>query len=97
MFRNRIYKASRARSGQSTVEYIVLATAVIATIIFFVAPGKDGKSTFQNKMVNILNETTESFVDRSAVLANSHEDTVQVVETQRPFDVVGTNSLLDKN
>lgn len=97
MFRNRIHKPSRARSGQSTVEYIVLVTAVIATIIFFVAPGKDGKSTFQNKIVNVLNETSEGVVDRSAVLANSHDDTVVAIPTQRPFDSVGTNSLLNRN
>ena len=74
---NRKDKTHRVSSGQSTVEYIVLVTAVIATIIFFVAPGKDGKQgQFQSKIVNVINETSEGFVDRSTMLDSSHNDTV---------------------
>ena len=94
MFRNRKYKTPRATLGQSTVEYIVLVTAVIAVIIFFVAPGKDGKSTFQNKIVNVLNETSEGVVDKSDILSKSHADTVAIKPSQKKLDVIATNSLL---
>jgi len=98
MFRNRKYKAQRAVSGQSTVEYIVLVTAVIATIIFFVAPGKDGKqSQLQNKITSVLNETSEGFVDRSQVLDSSHNDQVAYHEPQINLDIAMKNSLFDRN
>ena len=98
MFRNRKYKTHRATSGQSTVEYIVLVTAVIATVIFFVAPGKDGKQGhFQNKIVTVMNETSEGFVDRSTVLDSSHNDTVVYAAPQFNVDVGMKESLFNRD
>ncbi len=87
MFRNRKYKTHRATSGQSTVEYIVLVTAVIAGVIFFVAPGKDGgQGVLGNKIVTVMNETAEGFVDQQMVLDGSHKDTVNYTASKVTVD-----------
>lgn len=44
------------KRGQSTVEYILLVTAVIAVVIFFTT-GKE--SGFQKKLHNVINMTTD--------------------------------------
>ena len=60
---------ARAESGQSTVEYIILVTAVIgAIIIFMVKPG----NIFQTKVVNTFNQATQDMEDKGAALANTH-------------------------
>ncbi len=41
--------------GQSTVEYILLVTAVIAVIITFTGPG----GVFQTKLTNTIDKTTD--------------------------------------
>ncbi|MDO8675286.1 MAG: hypothetical protein Q7K71_04115 [Candidatus Omnitrophota bacterium] len=45
--------------GQSTVEYILLVTAVIAVIILFTGPG----GAFRNKLSDTINKTTDGMED----------------------------------
>ena len=85
MFKNRKHKTLGGISGQSTVEYIVLVTAVIAVVILFVAPGKDGKSMFTVKMNSALGNATEGITDKGQVLAGSHD---QNAEYKDPADAV---------
>ena len=50
----------KKKKGQSTVEYIILVTAVIAVIIFFVVnPG----SPFRTKMNDTLGNATDAMVN----------------------------------
>ena len=54
----------KKKKGQSTVEYIILVTAVVAVILVFsVAPG----SPFRTKLGNTLGNATGAMVD----MANS--------------------------
>ena len=48
------------RSGQSTVEYLLVVTAVIAVVIAL-ATGQD--SAFQKKLANTINRTTDGMED----------------------------------
>ncbi len=43
--------------GQSTVEYILLVTAVITVVILFTTNKEGG---FQKRLTNVLNQTTGS-------------------------------------
>ena len=57
-------------TAQSTVEYIILATAVMAVVlIFFNGQG----SLFQGKMYNTLNQTGSGINDRGEKLIETHE------------------------
>ncbi len=59
---------SVARKGQSTVEYIVLVTAVIAVAIaFFLAPNNQ----FSNTMNQTLNDATQQIENMTARFQNS--------------------------
>ena len=69
MLNNLRFKKAREQSGQSTVEYIILVTAVIGVIILFmIAPG----SLFKTKMTNTLEQTMNSIQSKSDDLAGSH-------------------------
>ncbi len=48
------------QKGQSTVEYILLVTAVITVVILFTT-NKDGG--FQKRLTNVLNQTTIGMED----------------------------------
>jgi|GEM_PF-1659999 len=73
MFRNRKLQGPRANSGQSTVEYIVLVTAVIAVVILFMNNG----GTFRQKINNVYDETTNGIVSRADFIANTWASNVQ--------------------
>lgn len=70
MFRNRKGKVPRGHSGQSTVEYIVLATAVISVVIIFVT---GNNSVFKTKLGNVLGNAAEDISDRGEKLSDTHE------------------------
>lgn len=55
----------RSHKGQSTVEYILLITAVIAVIILFTAP-KNG--LFSQRLNQVLNETTQDMLNTASYL-----------------------------
>jgi hypothetical protein len=50
----------RARKGQSTVEYILLVTAVIGVIISFTAAKNN---LFQSRLNTVFNETTQDMLN----------------------------------
>ena len=56
-------------SGQSTVEYIILVTAVMGVIILFMT---GNNNLFQGKLTNVLSETTNQIKDKSETLSDSH-------------------------
>ena len=60
MFRNRKLKIPRTRSGQSTVEYIVLVTAVIGAIILFFLDQNQGFKKQMNLTYTTLTENIEN-------------------------------------
>ncbi|MBI3601830.1 MAG: class III signal peptide-containing protein [Candidatus Omnitrophica bacterium] len=59
----------RDKLGQSTVEYIILVTAVIAVVILFVANPGTG---FQKKVNSTLETATQGMEDKGAFLSTSH-------------------------
>ncbi|MBF0511596.1 MAG: hypothetical protein HQL13_04615 [Candidatus Omnitrophica bacterium] len=56
------------KKGQSTVEYVLLATAVIAVIIAFVS---NPSSPFRNQMVSTLNQTVNQIGEVSGRIQES--------------------------
>jgi len=58
----------RANQGQSTVEYILLVTAVIAVIVVFTA---GNKSLFQTRLTSVFNQTTQDMVNVSTYLQDN--------------------------
>ncbi len=61
-------KHKAGQKGQSTVEYIVLVTAVIAVAIAFLVPKNSG---FQKKMGGSLNTVADQMDSMATRLANS--------------------------
>lgn len=62
-----MYKLKK-KSGQSTVEYILLVTAVIVILIFFLV---SGNSPFKQKYNETLNIATSGMQDMANRLATS--------------------------
>jgi Flp pilus assembly pilin Flp len=58
----------RAHKGQSTVEYILLVTAVIAVIVLFTV-GKG--SVFQQRLNSVFNSTTQDMLNVASRLQDS--------------------------
>ena len=54
--------------GQSTVEYILLITAVIAVIILFTV---GNGSLFQTRLTSVLNSTTQDMVNVASYLQDN--------------------------
>ncbi len=58
----------RAHKGQSTVEYILLVTAVVAVIILFtVGQG----SLFQTRLSTVFNQTTQDMLNVASRLQDN--------------------------
>jgi hypothetical protein len=60
--------ASPSSKGQSTVEYILLVTAVIAVIILFTT-GKN--NLFQQRLNSVLNTTTQDMLNVASHLQDN--------------------------
>jgi len=58
------------KRGQSTVEYILLVTAVVAVIIVFV--GSQGKGGFQEQFNSTLNSATTEMGSMADKFSGSH-------------------------
>jgi Flp pilus assembly pilin Flp len=58
----------RSHKGQSTVEYILLVTAVLAVIILFTT---GNKSIFQQRLNSVFNSTTDGMTTVANRLANA--------------------------
>jgi hypothetical protein len=87
------YKNPRAKSGQSTVEYIVLVTAVIGTIILFM---NGPNSVFQRRVNETLDTTTSGMDSKASLLDSSRRNATFNSTSQsnvdaanwRPFNTV---------
>jgi competence protein ComGC len=55
----------RAHKGQSTVEYILLVTAVIGVVILFTSPST---GLFTNRVNQVFNETTQDMLNVASYL-----------------------------
>ncbi|NCU27438.1 class III signal peptide-containing protein [Candidatus Nomurabacteria bacterium] len=53
----------RNKRGQGTLEYVILVTAVIVVVIYFLMG--TGQGSFQNTMNGALNEATEGMATMS--------------------------------
>ncbi len=69
MVRTIKYHTIKDNKGQSTIEYIVLVTAVIAIIILFMT-GQN--SMFGNKITNTYCTTAEGMSERASALSETH-------------------------
>ena len=56
------------KNGQSTVEYILLVTAVIGTIILFTT---GNNAAFKQKLNNTITTTSDGMVNMAVRLTNS--------------------------
>ena len=52
------------KKGQSTLEYIILVTAVVAVLLVFLAPGKGVFSTTLNTSLGKVSNGMGRFADR---------------------------------
>lgn len=59
----------RGKSGQSTVEYILLVTAVIAVMIFFATGNNRG---IQQRLSNSYNQVGDNMAEKASTLKDSH-------------------------
>jgi Flp pilus assembly pilin Flp len=55
----------RAHKGQSTVEYILLVTAVVLVIVLFTT---GNGSLFQQRLNTVFNQTTQDMVNVATLL-----------------------------
>ena len=69
MLNNLRFKKAREQSGQSTVEYILLVTAVIGVMIVFLL--RDG-GPFKTKLSNTMNTTMSDMEDQAEKISSSH-------------------------
>jgi hypothetical protein len=58
----------RALKGQSTVEYILLVTAVIVVVVLFTTG--QGPGSFQGGLNQVFNTTTQDMLNTAAQLQN---------------------------
>jgi hypothetical protein len=61
------------KRGQSTVEYILLVTAVVAVIIAF--ESGNGSGTFKNTLSDTLNSATQDISSMQDRLTQGHAET----------------------
>jgi Flp pilus assembly pilin Flp len=54
--------------GQSTVEYILLVTAVIAVLVLFMV---GNGSLFQTRLTNVFNRTTQDMLNVASYLQDN--------------------------
>ena len=88
MFRNRQYKVPRANQGQSTVEYILVVTAVIAVIIAMINP-------FKNKLGNAFEQSQNGINSMADKMSASHNDTIEDKGPQMNVDATEDNPVAD--
>ena len=89
MFRHIGFSKARKQSGQSTVEYIILVTAVLGVIILFMT-GQN--SVFQQKIGNTVTEATNQIKSKGGELADSH-NTDPIRETPSKVNVDPTQNV----
>jgi Flp pilus assembly pilin Flp len=62
-------KGMQGHKGQSTVEYILLVTAVTAVVIMFTTA--KGTGTFQNGLNQVYNDTTQDMLNVASRLQDN--------------------------
>jgi len=77
-------KHIKNKRGQSTVEYVLLVTAVVAVIIFMIT---GSKSEFQQKMNDTLTNSIDEIGNMSDRLQNSEAATGKVGDGKPPYTV----------
>jgi Flp pilus assembly pilin Flp len=78
------------KRGQSTVEYVLLVTAVLAVIIAFVSTNKGG---FQNQLNTTLNTVVTEIGTETDQLDKSHAPSpANAVVPSAPYSVIVANS-----
>jgi hypothetical protein len=80
------------KRGQSTVEYVLLVTAVLAVIIAFVA---GNNNVFQSQLCGTLNSVTQDINDLGTRLTSSHAATGEINGTDSPVVVLVNNGVGD--
>jgi len=81
-----MYMHIKNKRGQSTVEYILLVTAVVAVIIGFVAT--QNKGGFQSQLNQTLNGAMQQMTDMGNRLANSEGTSASGGTGTPPYSVV---------
>lgn len=76
MLKMKPYKGQKREKGQSTVEYILLAAAVIAVLVLFLRPG----GPFSGAYNSALEDASGSMNVMSGRLAGSYAETSEVPE-----------------
>ena len=92
--RNSKINAPRQKRGQSTVEYIILVSAVVAVVIVFIA---GNNSIFKQKINSVYNTVYSDIDERATVLQGSHNGTTGVLDNSdipTDYDVQITQNLL---
>jgi len=81
------------KKGQSTVEYILLVTAVLAVIIVFVT---GNKSMFKTTLVNAVNSSIQDINTEAAQFSGSHTASSPSGGTE-PIITINVDKGLDVN
>ena len=84
-----MFKHKRANNGQSTVEYIVLATAVIAVVILFVV-NPNTKDGFQQRLNGMIGTAANRMEKKGQTLQSSHKSEASTTAVLIP-DAVSVN------
>ena len=76
-----MWKANK--KGQSTVEYILLVTAVVSVAIIFLTNKESG---LQKKMDTTLNQVSDGMLDKATLIKNSYGTTNAASPVVNGFD-----------
>ena len=57
----------RKKKGQSTLEYIILVTGIVAAFIFFAGP----TGIFKDKVTNSVNQVSDEMLEMANRISNS--------------------------
>ena len=80
----------KKKSGQSTVEYVLLVTAVLAVVIALLSSSKSG---FQTQLNSTLSTASNDITSMGSVLSNSHAQSngTSNASTTPPISISVTN------
>jgi len=80
----------KGKRGQSTVEYVLLVTAVLAVLIAFFA-NAGGNNGFSNQLNSALNSATGQIGQETEQFAGSHALSPSGAVTPTPYNIDVTN------
>jgi len=79
-----MYIKIKNKRGQSTVEYVLLVTAVVAVIIVFLV---SGNSPFKTQLNATLNSAVQGMSDKGQTLGESHTSPASNSSTAPSYSV----------